>query len=141
MIQNFQNAALGLMLTFHKLVAILAEFRLETLFKLFPLYLVSFPSTLRKSRLIKFIYPKLHQSVMSSQNFDYRRPLFDFTAECTRLGVPEKCGIGTDGDGNIMSLGPWQRGTFEPRVDIAGPGVPMIFNSPCQSVKHREAAD
>ena len=63
---------------------------------------------------------------MSNQPLD-KHPLFNFTADCTRLGVPEKCGIGTDGDGNIVSFGPWQRGTFDPRVDIAGPGVSTSF--------------
>lgn len=50
-----------------------------------------------------------------------KRPLHDFS-ECSTLGVPEKCAISTDVHGNIESLGPWQRGTFEPRADIAGPG-------------------
>ena len=52
-----------------------------------------------------------------------KAPLFDFAASCKALNVPESCGIGRDQDGNILSLGPWKRGEFEPRVDIAGPGV------------------
>ena len=68
-----------------------------------------------------------------------KRPLHDFS-ECSTLGVPEKCAISTDVHGNIESLGPWQRGTFEPRADIAGPGVPIFF-FPCPRAKHPEIAD
>ena len=79
-------------------------------------------------------------SVVSNQTFD-KHSLFDFTADCNKFGVPEQCGIGTDSDGNIIFLGPWQRGTFEPKADIAGPGVPMLFYSPCQKAEHLKVAD
>lgn len=42
---------------------------------------------------------------------------------CAKLNVSQACGISLDPDGNIVSLGPWQRRTFEPRPDLAGPGV------------------
>ena len=54
-------------------------------------------------------------------------PIFDSGAFCKALNIPERCAISITQDGNISSLGPWQRGGFEPRVDIAGPGVCFSF--------------
>lgn len=41
---------------------------------------------------------------MSSQIFDYRRPLFNFNRRLYRLGVSRKCGIGTDGNDNTTEF-------------------------------------
>ena len=69
---------------------------------------------------------------MSIQNFTSpiynKHPLFNIGASCAALGFPEKCTIVVDNDGNITSFGPWQRGTFAPRADIAGPGVSDPFS-------------